>query len=466
MTASTNTFLPDYAVPPGDILQEELESLGLSHTEFAKKCGLSPELISGIIDNMAPIDEQSAIEFDRVLGGGADIWIRLEASYRRQLIRLASASSKAAPITVLTNRYDPDYAVSPGRILEDEMELRDLSQAELAKLCGCPPKLISEIISGKAPVDAPTAIQFDRVLGDRADVWLRIEAAYRLRLAQEAEDKSAAEFAGWAGEFPVEDLVKRDLIENPSSPAEAVAALLSFFRVGSVAAWQAKYGAILAAIRGSISFECNLPALAMWLRFGENQAYLSQSADYNAAAFRKILEQIRAATLNVSRQDLDDVQLLCREAGVALLFVDPLPGAEVSGATWWLSPRKPVIQLSAQHKTDDHLWFSLFHEAAHILLHSKKQVFIDAIRGKDNGDGPKESEAESEADAWAQNFLIPRAEWDKFAGTFLDNAAEVRLFAEEQGIAPGIIVGWLQREGRLPWSSSLNGLKRKLEWRE
>ena len=40
-----------------------------------------------------------------------------------------------------------------------------------------------------------------------------------------------------------------------------------------------------------------------------------------------------------------------------------------------------MIQLSARHKSDDHLWFSFFHEAAHVLLHSKKSVFVDELNG-------------------------------------------------------------------------------------
>ena len=35
---------------------------------------------------------------------------------------------------------------------------------------------------------------------------------------------------------------------------------------------------------------------------------------------------------------------------------------------------------------------------------------------------------------------------------------------EQQGIAPGIVVGMLQHAGLIPWSH-LNGLKISLEWR-
>ena len=84
-------------------------------------------------------------------------------------------------------KYEPDYAVSPGEVLEEHLEAREMSQAELARRCGRSPKLISEIIAGKAPVKPRTALQFERALGMDASVWLDLESNYRLHLERQAE---------------------------------------------------------------------------------------------------------------------------------------------------------------------------------------------------------------------------------------------------------------------------------------
>ena len=68
------------------------------------------------------------------------------------------------------------------------------------------------------------------------------------------------------------------------------------------------------------------------------------------------------------------------KSGVALALVEPFPKLAVSGATRWLPDNRPLIQLSAAHETNDHLWHTFFHEAAHILLHSKEHVFIDTMK--------------------------------------------------------------------------------------
>ena len=368
------------------------------------------------------------------------------------------------------NQYSPDYAVPPGWVLEDELEEMGLSQAEFARRCGRSAKLISEIISGKAPIGPQTAIEFDRVLGGGADIWLRLESTYRLQLARQAEAKTAAESVEWAKQFPIKELVERGLFTKPSSASDTMDAVLSFFGVGSVDAWQSKYSTTAVAFRHSPSFESKRPALATWLRLGEIEAEQTVCADYDRVTFELSLTQVRTLTQTVTDQTFTEAQNLCRQAGVVLSFTKPFPGVALSGAAWWWAPQKPIIQLSARHKTDDHLWFSLFHEAAHILLHGqklqgKKQVFIDGVRGK-AANSEEENQAEVEANEWAGDFLIPRATWGRFAGSFLGGSGEVKLFAEQQGIAPGIVVGRLQREGLLSWGSSLNGLKRRLEWTE
>ena len=88
-----------------------------------------------------------------------------------------------------TYSYRPDYAVPPGWVLEEHLQSHGLSQAELARRCGCSASLISEIIAGKAPVEPRTALQFERVLGLDAGIWLGIEARYQLHRARAVEAK-------------------------------------------------------------------------------------------------------------------------------------------------------------------------------------------------------------------------------------------------------------------------------------
>ena len=77
-------------------------------------------------------------------------------------------------------KYEPDYTVPPGWILEERIYARQMSQAEFARRCGRSPKLISDIIAGKATIHPKTALQFQKVLGLDARIWLGINSDHRL----------------------------------------------------------------------------------------------------------------------------------------------------------------------------------------------------------------------------------------------------------------------------------------------
>jgi Zn-dependent peptidase ImmA (M78 family) len=153
----------------------------------------------------------------------------------------------------------------------------------------------------------------------------------------------------------------------------------------------------------------------------------------------------------------EELMRLCAKAGVAVVFVQELPNTDICGSTQWLTPAKALIQLSLRYKTDDQLWFTIFHEAGHILKHGKRHIFLETEQENQEAD-------EEEANTFASNMLINRAEWRQFiARDTYRTKAGIQDFAQKAGIAPGIVVGRLQHEKLLPFSHC-NDLKRHLEW--
>lgn len=345
------------------------------------------------------------------------------------------------------NQYKPDYGVPPGWALAERLEAHGVSQAEFARRCGMSPKLISQIIAGDAPIEPDAASQFERALGVDAAIWLGMESDYRLHLERKAGNE-------WAARFPVRELVKRSAILKPNSVEERVQRLFEFFDVGSAQAWETRQMRV--AYRHSPSFQSDRYAVETWLRLGEVEAGKIDCSDYNESEFKRALAQIRTSTANPTAETLHEAARLCSGAGVALTITKPLPKTALSGAARWLTQHKPAIHLSARHMRDDHLWFSLFHEAAHVILHSKKAAYIDEPGGEITPD-------DAEADKWAADFLIPAPDWEGFVESGAFDAGSARRFAGEQRIAPGIVAGRLQHEGRVTWNR-LNELKVKLRW--
>ena len=183
--------------------------------------------------------------------------------------------------------------------------------------------------------------------------------------------------------------------------------LLEFFGVGSVDTWSKRYQFENFTWRHSPSYKSSEAALTAWLRLGEFEAERQHCENYYESKFKQATDDIRKLTRKPIEMALQQSGDLCNQAGVVLALVPPLPKTALSGAAWWQTPRKAVIQLSARHKTDDHIWFSFFHEAAHIILHSKKSIFIDETDGEIDG-------LESEANDWARNALVDNSSWTKF----------------------------------------------------
>jgi HTH-type transcriptional regulator / antitoxin HigA len=354
--------------------------------------------------------------------------------------------------------FRPDYAPSPGELLEEQLDTLNISAREFSRRCGRSAKLITEILSGKAALEPETALQFERVLDIEANIWLRMEAEYRLSLARKEDTTRLSADIGWAKSFPLAELQRRGAIEAPQDDADAVKRLLQFFGLASAAACREHFSALALSYRHSPSFHSEQNALFAWLRLGELQAEKISVKEYDRAAFMKALHTIRTLTTRPVDEFYPRVVELCAAAGVAFIVLPPLDGLALSGISRWLTPRKALIQQTVRHMSDDHLWFTFFHEAAHLLFHSRKSVFVDGQRTATSN-----SPEEAEANKWAASYLVPQAALDGFIAGGVFNQHSVRTFATEIGIAPGIVVGQLQKREVIPYSH-LNKLKQKFQW--
>ena len=360
-------------------------------------------------------------------------------------------------VNVLQNQYQPDSVSPPGETLLETLETIDMSQAELARRMGRPVKTINEIIQGKAAITAETALQLEQVLDVPASFWLKREQQYREFLARFAEEQRLEQWADWLKDFPVRELVDRNWIQSGSGKSQQVLAVLKFFGVASPEACQAVWEYKGIVYRKSTLLKVNSGAVMAWLRQGEIQAQEIETDPYNAEAFRNVLKQIRALTIESVDFFQQELVRLCARVGVAVVFVQEFPGTGICGATQWLTPTKALVQLSLRYKTDDQLWFTFFHEAGHVLRHRKRQVFLEI-------DQRDETDYEAEADQFAVNTLIDSVQWQRFIKQSQHRSkAAIQKFAREVGIAPGIVVGRLQHEKHLPFTHC-NDLKRRLEW--
>jgi hypothetical protein len=294
------------------------------------------------------------------------------------------------------------------------------------------------------------------VFGVPARFWNSRELAYRELLARKVTIEKMSSDVAWLKEVPCKELIDRGFVEACADKVDLVRRLLRFFGVSSVEAWRETFLKPAVQFRGGEVAKKHPGEVAAWLRMGEIKAEEVECKPFNAQAFKSTLIEIRKLLDQPSSVWHPAMLKRCAETGVAVVFVKEIPGASVSGATHWAIKDKAILQLSLKYKKVDQVLFSFFHEAAHILKHGKKTVFVDT------GESSKD-DLEKEADQFARDMLIPPQYSGELARMWPRcSRADVVSFAKKVRIAPGVVVGRLQYEGmdrRL-----LNDLKETIEW--
>jgi hypothetical protein len=262
----------------------------------------------------------------------------------------------------------------------------------------------------------------------------------------------------WLSELPLRDMIKFRWLDTAYAANDQVTACLQFFNVPDIQTWRKTYRDVLemAAFRTSPTFASTPAAVAAWLRRGEIMSSAIECRQWNPKRFEEELRNIRSLSRKKDPQlFLPELQKRCAECGVAVVVVRAPSGCRASGATRFISESKALLLLSFRYLSDDHFWFTFFHEAGHLLLHGKRALFLE-------GAGFASTKKEEEANTFSAEMLIP----PEYKPDFLNlgiNSREVIRFAMRVGISPGIVVGQLQYFRHIGLNQ-LNRLKRRFTW--
>lgn len=351
--------------------------------------------------------------------------------------------------------WSPNWATHPGEHLAEQIEARGWSQAGFARLAGLTPKLVSTIISGRNPVKPETAIKLERVLGLKAEIWTRLQANWDLFEARTRERAADAEVKAWVEQFPIKELQARGRLPKRADLGTLKEGLLGLFGIGTIDAYSQKLASLCVQHRQSQAHPISPHHVAVWLMLGEEKARAAAAPAFDQDRFIAAVRAIRSLTTAEPEVFEPRMKALCRDAGVALVFERPISRTRLYGLARWLDPDHAMIQMSLRMKSNDHFWWTFFHEAAHLVLHRGRN-FID------EDDGARDR-YEEEANEWAAKTLVDLDRFKLFIANHPRSAAAVRRFAEEVGIHPGIVVGMLQHRGVLP-HTHLNKLKVRFAW--
>ena len=127
--------------------------------------------------------------------------------------------------------------------------------------------------------------------------------------------------------------------------------------------------------------------------------------------------------------------------GITLIIEKHFKRTFLDGAAM-LDNDRPIIALTLRHDRVDNFWFALLHELAHVAKHltPESPVFIDDL------DRTNPQSDEEEADAMAQEALIPEKSWSTAKVRQTLSSEDAIAFADEIGVHPAIVAGRLRHE--------------------
>lgn len=355
------------------------------------------------------------------------------------------------------DRIWPDVAIPPGTILLDELEARGMSQKEFAERTGRPKGAINEIIKGKKQIIPETAIQFERVLGIPAHVWLNLENDYRYNDARLKDREKLLKESARLMDYPTAEMIRLGWIRKFGDKAEQTKELLSFWGVSSFE----EVKSLTASFRISGRGEVNRNSLLCWLRRGQIEAQAIDTGEFDREGVLKSLEQLRRLTLQLPEVFVPQMKQICARVGIAVAVVPELRGIKTSGAAFWWGG-KAVILLNLRYKRNDHFWFTFFHELSHVLFGKRRKAYRDPLHDETLATYVDIKE-ERVANRFARNVLIEPDDYKRLLELTPFLYSKIEGFARSIEIHPGIVVGRLQYE-KVVHYSHFNKLKKKYTW--
>ncbi|MBF05217.1 addiction module antidote protein, HigA family [bacterium] len=347
--------------------------------------------------------------------------------------------------------WESPVAIHAGEFLEDALEEYDMSQADLSERTGLSKKIINDIVRGRNPITHSTAFKLSKVFNFPSEYWMKLQQAYDASIAHSEEEvKLAEEVKKQAVKFKetYSELKKLDrgfvsgLSWTQENLGKITSELQKFFGVNSLGF--VEEGTMDFAFRKYKRKNVNPYTLSAWLRIGKIKAQRTDTQPFDEKKLKNLLPKLRELSNSTPEEYLPEVEQLLSNCGVVVVYMPKMTNTHTQGASKWLANDKVLLMLNTNKRTEGQFWFNLFHEIGHILLHSKKEVFVDFDQ---NGE---KTELEDQADSFAQKQLMPN--FKETMSFFEKQNAKVGLSraientAKKEGISTAIFAGRLTNE--------------------
>jgi len=348
----------------------------------------------------------------------------------------SAESDELDVLAMLIEKYEqemfPIDPPDPVEAIKFRMEQQGLLKKDLIPYIGSAPK-VTEVLNGTRNLSINMIRKLHQGLGISLDVLIK----------EPAHQKAISSNVDWEA-FPIAEMRSRGYFDGFSGSAREVKEYCAETLTSFISSVPNGFKLAPAMLRTSAHLRTNDKETDQYALWAWQVRILKKAQDVTLA--KKYVKHTvdlawmrKLAQLSWSEQGPVLAKEYLNKHGIHLIIESHLPKTYLDGAVCLTHKGNPVVALTLRHDRLDNFWFSLMHELAHIALHldETQQWFLDDL------DAHGGDQVEQEADALAQEALIPKETWDMDS---LKDATSVRLASSKLGISPCIVAGRVRYE--------------------
>lgn len=356
--------------------------------------------------------------------------------------------------------YKDILAFHPGYYLKQLIEDQHISQEELAKRLQASPKYISDLVNGRINFTEETILKLATAFGTSTSMWLNLNQSFIEKKLEIEQQKKLERECELVRQLDYQFWVKLGILPAARFAKDKAMRLQSYFKISSLSVLYEKN--FLVQYRTGISerSQKNMMNANAWVQTAINLGSTMEVEPFSLKKLNLLLPEIRAMNTEDPQVFLPKLKDLLRTCGIAFVLLPNLKSSGINGAVKWWTKDKVILAMNDRRKYADTFWFSLFHELGHVRQQRIKLLHVSTEKPWIEKETLLEK-LEKEADKFAQDYLIPSDAYDQFlkkTGQKFDEK-NIRDFAKEIGVLPGIVLGRLQHDKLIKHNSPLNELR-------
>lgn len=353
-----------------------------------------------------------------------------------------------------------DLIIHPGETIADVLEVRGMTQAELAARTGVTAAYVSKVIAGKKDISAKFALSLEYALDIPKSFWLNLQANYDAELLEFNKEltiteqernvrndlKEIEKYLRKIGKLPIQEK-----IEDAILSLRKILGVSNLTNLGEIV----NAGAFRMAQKQSV----NPYVLGAWIRLcqitGENRKL---EMKYDDSKVDELIIEIKDIMLNPNENIQIALRDVMKKYGIDFSIMKNFKGAPVQGYLSQKNDGSYQMVLTIRGAYADIFWFSLFHELGHL-------VNGDVGRNSKFLDDGNDKEKEEKADLFASDRLINPADYSVFINEKDFTIESIKKFSISQRVMPYVVIGRLQKEKHLRYDQ-YSDYKLRYKWAE